>query len=332
VPINLSTRRRRQDAFTLIELLVVIAIIAILIGLLLPAIQKVREAAARVQCQNNMKQIGVALHNYHDANSSFPPGSLIPGTPSSSPTTSLGWHAQILPYIEQSALYTTLNPAIASETGVNLAAGAHRIPIYLCPSQSVQVSSSSGDSPSSSQFAYTAHYYGNAGPIKVNFPTDLTYRCLDCGATGSPEVDPTNWQGGFAIAGVLPLTATLPANTSTQPTIFVPVRLSDISDGTSSTFMVEEMSWDPPAFRAWQRGFQWGRFSGSSKNIAHTVDLINGSAGVENDISVGSMHTGGFNITMCDGSVHFLSNSVDLYAVLLPLASRNGNEVITAQY
>jgi prepilin-type N-terminal cleavage/methylation domain-containing protein len=124
---KLSTRSR--GAFTLIELLVVIAIIAILIGLLLPAVQKVREAAARIKCQNNLKQIGLALHNYADANQTLPPGS----------QNGFSVHALILPYIEQDNLYRLINFTVGTGDPLNDVPRATPVTIYLCPSDPVSV-------------------------------------------------------------------------------------------------------------------------------------------------------------------------------------------------
>jgi prepilin-type N-terminal cleavage/methylation domain-containing protein/prepilin-type processing-associated H-X9-DG protein len=127
----------KRYAFTLIELLVVIAIIAILVGLLLPAVQKVREAASRAKCQNNLKQIGLALHNYHDSNQALPPGYIAPGTYVNGETDTSpgwGWGALILPQLEQSNLFNqfNLNVPIQNSPGTKIA-----VKTFLCPSDIV---------------------------------------------------------------------------------------------------------------------------------------------------------------------------------------------------
>jgi prepilin-type N-terminal cleavage/methylation domain-containing protein len=162
-------RSLSRRAFTLIELLVVIAIIAVLIGLLLPAVQKVREAAARAKCQNNLKQMGLAAHNYHDANGALPPLSVFPAT------TTL--QVLILPYIEQGNTYglVTFNPAtyknLNGDTSASaVAAKQQDVPIYLCPSEVSAIYNAASNYPYG-----RSNYFANTGAVAdaQNAPANL---------------------------------------------------------------------------------------------------------------------------------------------------------------
>jgi prepilin-type N-terminal cleavage/methylation domain-containing protein/prepilin-type processing-associated H-X9-DG protein len=127
---------RDQSGFTLIELLVVIAIIAVLIALLLPAVQAAREAARRISCVNNLKQIGIALHGYHDSNNTFPAGGWIAiyGQPLTN-NMNMGWSASVLPWLEQNAVYGALNFSFPYDVAANSTAAYTVMQVYLCPSE-----------------------------------------------------------------------------------------------------------------------------------------------------------------------------------------------------
>lgn len=285
---------RQRPGFTLIELLVVIAIIAILIGLLLPAVQKVREAATRMQCSNNLKQIGLAIHNYHDQNGFLPEagGSL-----------DLGWQVWILPQLEQSPVYQQMNLAAAYSTAPNNVVAKMQIKSYICPAATRLMSNQTA-----TEFA--THYVGILGPTGTNPATGSPY----------PVAAPTGVHGGHGTSGMLIRKAD------------GLVKLGAIADGSSNTFLVGEHSYQLTtagvvniAYRTWSRGCT-STACASSKNITHPMRLetYNGS-GLFNEVSLGSDHSGGANFCMGDGSVRFVNENIDIVTYKAS-ASRNGQE------
>jgi prepilin-type N-terminal cleavage/methylation domain-containing protein len=332
-----------RTAFTLIELLVVIAIIATLIGLLLPAVQKVREAAARMSCQNNLKQLALAVHVYHDANKKLPhgaEGNIDPSGTTYIPGTS--WLVYILPNVEQGNLYAKYNTKVAytfvdAATGINNpAVGAERVPVFYCPSGTKVLSANANNPSAGEPGAQTTHYYGIMGPgtgtinpwIKTQqYPNGVPYPVTS--QTGTLPHDsaysaPPNagmliyWQYGFSIQGT--------------------VTLEDISDGTSNTLMIGERSQNVPQgilpsglesdYLSWIRGNNGG--SGATKNIVYPINsplgFYNGSN--LNDLAMGSNHTQGANFALGDGSVRFINQNVDL-SIYIASASINGKEIAT---
>jgi prepilin-type N-terminal cleavage/methylation domain-containing protein/prepilin-type processing-associated H-X9-DG protein len=314
----MRSQRVRPDrrGFTLIELLVVIAIIAILIGMLLPAVQKVRESASRSDCSNNLKQISLALHSRHDAVGRFPKGLVWNnGTYYDTPRT--GWNYSLFPYLEQDNVYRMLPSSAGSQqwypwwsaeaTNPN---GPTRVVIktWLCPSDdgvlhNVQAwgTFSLGN--------YHAFFGGlNLGGALANKPNER-------GAMG------VNWGA----------------------------RITDIKDGTSNTMVLGEYLRSRGAAND-QRGMPWGDqpaygniYTQLSPN-SNSPDLIyvgwcdnqpganlpciSGDSGPNNTAAARSRHPGGVMVSMADGSVRFMSQNVDLLTVWRPLVTISGGEVI----
>ena len=341
---------RRRTGFTLIELLVVIAIIAVLIGLLLPAVQKVREAAARIKCTNNLKQMGLALHNYHDVYKSFPAGKS--QSYSGSPVYAR-WsiHSQLLPFIEQDNLYKSIDftrppetpgmegvinfmPAYQNPGRENAAACRTAVAGFICPSD---------PAPLPSDWPGQNNYYASQG---VQFLCDLT------------ESQPST------IA---------PNERPDGPLYYLSkIKLTDITDGTSNTAVFSEKrrgngSPDPKtdmkvmpvqstldnAYNTCRglnpvtatpltskQGYSWvlGEMCCTTYNHCSTPNTTScASTGFPGNMSNMAMvippssgHSGGVNVVLGDGSVRFMRDSVDL-AAWRAMGTIRGGEVVSTE-
>jgi prepilin-type N-terminal cleavage/methylation domain-containing protein/prepilin-type processing-associated H-X9-DG protein len=339
---NVFSKRRR--GFTLIELLVVIAIIAILIGLLVPAVQKVRESAARMQCQNNLKQIGLALHGYHDTYKTLPSWGFDfnynprPSNPYGNQHEGHSALTQILPFIEQGNIariaridLSVIDPLnLPPNWGVSIA-GSTNIPIFLCPSTPDWVVDYG---PYFAQLGA-----GNRGPMILGRTDYGVVRglssvfCQSC-APASPSGN----VGVMGVTGVM----------SPQGLTAGKVSLLSITDGTSNTIMVAEdagrqqvyanglpVSPNGPGQVGWTLNAAW-----ADKNTEIVVTgfdstgtLVNGGCCVVNCNNVNQIygfHTGGANTLRADGSVQFLTTGT-APGVVAALVTRAGGEVFNDQ-
>ncbi|EAQ80934.1 DUF1559 domain-containing protein [Blastopirellula marina] len=316
---------RIRAGFTLVELLVVIAIIGVLIALLLPAVQQAREAARRMSCSNNLKQLGLALHNYHDTFGAFPVGSAYQYASS--------WMVGVLPFIEERALYdqwtfvqsrggqTSNAPATTKTAFADVVISG-----YICPSSPLENLSRASVSP---RFG-ASNYMGISGAAT---PTDVV-----SSTTGDRCI-----QGKY---GYVCSNGLMPPNLS--------IRMGEITDGLTNTLLVGEQSdfcVDSTGAKvdlrnSWRWGFTMGTgspgYPGTStwtstiENDTHNISTIRyavnykaktsdtlGNVEYGTNAPIQSAHPGGAQVLFADGSAHFLAETIDVNGILCPLAARN---------
>jgi prepilin-type N-terminal cleavage/methylation domain-containing protein/prepilin-type processing-associated H-X9-DG protein len=318
----------RRSAFTLIELLVVMAIISILIGLLLPAVQKVREAAARMKCTNNLKQIGLALHNHHDSLGSFPASRNYPSS------FSYSAHSRLLPFIEQDNIYKTINFSAPYADPSNAFSRSAQVSIFLCPSdsQSRIPAGWAGTNYRANEGTSLVFGYGESDPEGVNVAmpppngvffansrirfADITDGTSNTAAFSEHLIG--DFTNGFA---------------SEKTDTFAPGTYPSTPD--QAIIDCNAIDWTNLAFQGnsnigapWLRGYHsttsyWHSAPPGSRSCMFPPQRIMTTAN--------SNHTNGVNVLLCDGSVHFVTYSISLNT-WRAMGTRDGGEVLGSDF
>jgi prepilin-type N-terminal cleavage/methylation domain-containing protein len=342
----------RWRAFTLIELLVVIAIIAILVSLLLPAVQQAREAARRTQCKNNLKQLGLALHNYHDAHRVFPPAYL--GSPTAAGTqfgvtfpddnfngaSGIGWGAMILPFLEQAPLYQSIDPTIPLWSPQHAAALKTKLPAFLCPS-------AVGGSDGFNLRRYTSGNNEQPGNPQAYSPAIFLAHShyVTMAGTQGPWARPAAYSLEFSVPEPIPgfgaaeIDGAFYRNSK--------IRIADVTDGLSNTVFLGEHT-SRLSDKTWTGVVPFSVTCGKVNGVV-TDDCDSGGALVQGHSGpdrhdhpeviihqpnhparhadqLESDHIGGCNCLLGDGSVRFISQYLDAFT-WAGLCTRGGGEV-----
>ncbi len=306
-------RRWKRSGFTLIELLVVIAIIAILIALLLPAVQQAREAARRSQCKNNLKQLVLALHNYHDNYQSFPPGKVTLGSCCGT-KSGTNWAISILPFMDQAPLYKQYNFNRYNEDSANQAVRQTNLAVQNCPSDVNAGQVMKPESGPGSGLLYRMSSYRGVGG-----KTDSNGRWFDSGQGSLVG----SWKGVLHAIG--------------NPYKLGPESMRDITDGPSNTLVIGEYHTQTHPRRGTFWAYSYTSYNSSDVTYNQPRTLI---ADYDRCVSIGgtggadackrgwgSFHVGGIQFALGDGSVRFISVNINTN-ILGNLATVGGNEVV----
>lgn len=320
--LRVSRSNKAKVGFTLIELLVVIAVITVLLALLLPAVQQARETARRLQCKNNLKQIGLALHNYHETHGLFPPGAI---TTTFDPSPSIpwwnawddaqqapgdgfhgtSWLLQVLPYVDQSSVFNKWDFRTNVLGNGDLA--AMNIPLLYCPTRRNDASDEqsimfNGNTTGGTDYGGC---FGGGNSVGDGLPHQIHH------------VD-----SSIENKSVYPERGVFFANSSTK--------FRDITDGTSSTLLIGEMQRITDNTKVWlnsQDGWAVGGLATLFDTDMNPSHLTNGGLNSGWMQHAGSVHEGGAHFCLCDGSVRFISESIDT-TLYQQLGSRGEGEPI----
>jgi prepilin-type N-terminal cleavage/methylation domain-containing protein/prepilin-type processing-associated H-X9-DG protein len=306
---------RRRSAFTLVELLVVIAIISVLIGLLLPAVQKVREAAFRMSCQNNFKQIGVALHNYHSTYQTLPPGSNVNG---------FTVVTLLLPFMEQNNLYGQINFTASPDDPLNASPYGTGFKSLFCPSDSFGFGQLP---PGLGGNNYFANYGTNINIFQNSTVANGVFALRDTGVALLAVTDGTSNTAAFSEMKKGDYN-----NALYSPSDWLNASSAGLPSTADQAYAIcQSINPQDLTYQCFSAGGEWLSDDSTGTAYLHVVPPNTTNccwlANLTFAASASSYHTSGVNLLLCDGSVRFVTNSIDL-TTWRALGTRNGGEVL----